>query len=130
MITKGLKCGCCGADLKVDEVMPEEMFDDELGERTFLVCENCGVRYDVSEPSSENKKNFEFYSIGGEDIGGRVDSDVMNEHCLNCGHRIYVTGNFMLSDLWDDVKEEDDMMSFNMSQCPYCGCEEVRWEKQ
>lgn len=126
MKTENLKCVRCFHDLEVEEVID---FDDEIGNVTNLFCPYCGARYEVTEPKEEDKKNYDFYR-DGEDIDQRYDkADPMNGHCLNCGHQIHVSNNFMLSDYDDTITDDDDdKMNFIMTECPNCGCSEVRWD--
>ena len=126
MKTEGLKCHRCGHELEVQDI---QNFDEERGEYTFLHCPHCGADYEVDEPADEEKKDFDFYK-DGEDTDGRFEGiDTMNEHCLNCGHKIYVGSNFMLSDYDPSIKDiDDDKMNFCMNTCPHCGCTEIRWD--
>ena len=39
---------------------------------------------------------------------------------MRCGHDLIISGNYMLSDLNEDLGEEDDVMVTN-AHCPYCG---------
>jgi DNA-directed RNA polymerase subunit RPC12/RpoP len=40
--------------------------------------------------------------------------------CMRCGHDLIISGNYMLSDLNEDLVEDDDTMITNAT-CPYCG---------
>jgi len=125
MITEGLKCVRCGHELEVEDIQD---FDDEIGTTTILFCPYCGAIYEETEPLDEDKQNYEFYK-DGMDISGRLDEpDIMNGHCLNCGHKVSMANNFMLSDYDDTVTEDDDKMNFVLNECPYCGMNEVRWD--
>ena len=39
---------------------------------------------------------------------------------MRCGHDLIISGNYMLSDLNEDLGEDDDAMVTN-AHCPYCG---------
>ena len=53
----------------------------------------------------------------------------MNDVCINCGHKVYVGNNFMLSDCeGTDLPEDDDKMNYCINPCSHCGCTEVRWD--
>lgn len=126
MNTENLKCNRCEHELVVEEVCD---YDKEAGVVTYLRCPYCGAAFECVEQPEEEKKNFDFYK-DGEPIEGRFEGvDLLNEHCINCGHKIYVGNNFMLSDYDDSIESiEDDKMNFVMNECPYCGMNEVRWD--
>ena len=125
MITEGLKCVRCEHDLEVEEVLD---FDNECGKTTILFCPYCGARYEETEPLEEDKMNYDFYK-NGCDTSGRLDeADIMNGHCLNCGSKVSIANNFMLSDYDDTITEPDDKMNFVLNECPNCGMQEVRWD--
>lgn len=125
MDTNNLKCVRCGNILEVEDIMEE---DCEVGQTTYLFCPYCGAKYEETEPIEEEKKNYDFYK-DGNDISGRLDEiDIMNGHCLNCGHNVSMCNNFMLSDYDDTIEEADDKMNFVMNECPYCGMQEIRWD--
>lgn len=126
MKTENLKCHRCGHQLEVKDV---QNFDEERGQYTFLHCPHCGADYEIDEPLDEEKKDYPFWK--DEDTDGRLEGiDIMNGHCLNCGHKIYVGSNFMLSDYDPEhIKDiDDDKMNFCMNTCENCGCTEVRWD--
>lgn len=127
MKTEGLKCNRCGHELVVTEVLDYE--DDTEGVTTYLKCPYCGVEIECTEPSNEEKMNYDFYK-DGEPTGGRlVEPDIMNGHCTNCGHEVSMANNFMLSDYDDEItSDDDDKMNFVLNECPYCGMHEVRWD--
>jgi DNA-directed RNA polymerase subunit RPC12/RpoP len=122
-----LKCTRCMHDLEVEEFLASE--DPEFGNTTFLICPYCGAKYECTEAPENEKDKYEFYQ-NGEDIDGRItEPDILNGHCTNCGHKVTVSNNFMLSDYDDTITDEnDDKMNFIMNECPYCGMCEVRWD--
>jgi len=105
-----------------------ELEDEEMGNVYTFECPYCGARFEISVPNDEQKKNYEFWKDRDTDF--RLDEiDIMNGHCLNCGHKVGVTGNFMLSDYEGyDLPDSKDKMNFVLTQCENCGCEEVRWD--
>ena len=127
MITTGIKCNRC-----LEELVLEEIFDGdyEIGSTYNFVCPNCGARFECTEVTDDEKQDYEFYENGEEDISGRLDEeDIMNGHCINCGHKVSMCNNFMLSDYDDTITDDDDdKMNFVLNQCPYCGMQEVRWD--
>ena len=126
MKTEGAKCSRCMTDLEWDVVYDFE--DESCGTITHLRCPNCGARYECMEPIEHEKFNYEFYMEGDPTSGRIKDTDIMNGHCTNCGGKVFVTGNFMLSDYDDTVTEDEDCMNYVLSECPYCGMNEVRWD--
>lgn len=128
MNTENVKCTRCMHDLVVDEILEEE--DTEFGTTTYLTCPYCGASYECTEPPKSEQSQYEFYRNGEESVYGRItEPDILNGHCTNCGHTVYVSNNFMLSDYDDSIIDENDnKMNFIMNQCPYCGMEEVRWD--
>lgn len=44
----------------------------------------------------------------------------MSYKCMRCGHDLIILGNFMLSDVDEELSDKDDAMITNM-ECPYCG---------
>ena len=128
MITEGLKCNRCFHDLVVDEIMDE--YDEDYGKTYYLSCPHCGAKFECTEVPEEEKKNYEFYDDEEGNIDLRIDDiDIMNGHCTNCGHKVSMSNNFMLSDYDDTITDEnDDKMNFILNQCPFCGMQEVRWD--
>lgn len=127
MKTEGLKCNRCGHDLDVEEVVD---FEDK-GESvvTNLRCPYCGAYFECMEVPESEKMEWDFYKDGEPTNGRFTEIDIMNSHCMNCGHSISMSGNFMLSDIDDTITDDDDdKMSFETNQCPYCGMMEVRWD--
>ena len=101
MITNGIKCNRC-----LEELVLEEIFegDYEIGPTYNFVCPNCGARFECTEVTEDDKQNYEFYADGGEDISGRLqEEDIMNGHCTNCGHKVSMCNNFMLSELLSPI---------------------------
>ena len=126
MKTENLKCNRCLCELEVEDIFEG---DEEMGVTTYLVCPNCGAKFECTEVPEQEKQDYDFYR-NGEDTSLRIDEvDIMNEHCTNCGHNVSMSNNFMLSD-YDDtiVDENDDKMNFVLNQCPNCGMWEVRWD--
>ena len=128
MITTGIICTRCGKPLELEET--EGPVDDDYGATYYFVCPHCGARYECTEVSDSQKSDYEFYDDEKENIHLRIDEpDIMNGHCINCGHKVSMSNNFMLSDYDDSIVDEgDDKMNFVLNQCPYCGMMEVRWE--
>lgn len=127
MVKDGIKCNRC-----LHELVLEEVFDGdyEVGPTYYFVCPNCGARFECTEVTEDEKKDYEFYNGGNEDISGRLQEiDIMNGHCINCGSKVSMCNNFMLSDYDDTITDDDDdKMNFVLNQCPYCGMQEVRWD--
>jgi len=128
MNTEGLKCNRCGAELKVLDEMTDG-FEEYYGTSTVLICPNCGATFECLEPSEERKSEYDFYK-DGEPIDGRLDEpDLANGHCINCGHVVSMSNNFMLSDYDEEITNpDDDKMNFVLNECPYCGMNETRWD--
>ena len=40
---------------------------------------------------------------------------------MRCSHDLIISGNYMLSDLNEDLGEEDDDAMVTNAHCPYCG---------
>lgn len=125
MITEGLKCARCMHELfKLDEFEFEGM-----GRETYLVCKHCGAKYEILEPTDEEKADMEFYQNNMPIDGRMTEPDMYNEHCINCGERVGISSNNMLSDFDDNIEDDDDdAMSFNLCTCEKCGITEVRWD--
>jgi DNA-directed RNA polymerase subunit RPC12/RpoP len=45
----------------------------------------------------------------------------MMEKCMRCSHDLIINGNYMLSDLNEDLGEEDDDVMVTNAHCPHCG---------
>lgn len=128
MKKENLFCHRCGHELTLIE---EELInEDGRGNYYRLSCPYCGAIYELDEPDEEEKKEYDFWKE--EDISERVGNEgghVMNDICLNCGNKVYVTNNFMLSDYeGEDLPEDEDKMNYCINQCSNCGCTEVRWD--
>ena len=128
MVTKGLICNRCKHNLTLIDTY--NIGDEDYGNMYLFRCYNCGAEFECTEVSEQDKKNYDFYKDGKEDISGRIDDvDIMNGHCINCGSNVSMSNNFMLSDYDDTIKDDDDdKMNFVLGQCPYCGMQEVRWD--
>ena len=128
MVTEGLICTRCAHPLELQDVL--EIGEEEYGPLYNFLCPHCGARYECTEVSEGEKKNYPFYDDGEEDTSLRIDEpDIMNGHCTNCGHHVSMSNNFMLSDYDDSITDDnDDKMNFVLNQCPYCGMMEVRWD--
>ena len=124
MKTENLYCHRCGKPLETVTV------DTEFAESAYYVfrCPNCGAEYEVIEP--EDKSEYPFYPE--EDISMRVGDEgdhLMNDICLNCGHKVSIGNNFMLSDYDESIiDDDDDKMNFCLNTCPHCGISEIRWD--
>jgi len=126
MVLDGLKCVRCLHELELVESVDFE--DDETGITHYFHCPYCGADFEITEPTEEQKKEYDFWK-DPEGHLARIDhQDVFNGHCINCGHKIGVSGNFMLSDYDDTTKESADKMNFVLTTCENCGCSEVRWD--
>ena len=128
MKKENLFCHRCGHELEViDEY---EINEGGRGNYYRFKCPHCGIIYELDEPDSEEKKEYDFWKdeniemrVGDE--GGHIENDV----CLNCGNKVYVGNNFMLSDCeGEELPEGDDKMNYCINQCTNCGCSEVRWD--
>ena len=125
---ENLYCHRCGHELGL---LDEEVInEDGRGSYYRFICPHCGAIYEIDEPDEEEKKEYEFWK--DEDISERVGNEgdhIMNDICLNCGHKVYVSNNFMLSDCGGtDLSKDDDKMNYCLSPCSHCGCTEVRWD--
>lgn len=124
MKTENLYCHRCGNPLETTLV------DTEVCESAYYVflCPHCGAEYEVYDP--EDKSEYPFYP--DEDISSRVGPEGMhieNNICLNCGHQVVCSDNFMLSDYFtEDISLDDDKMNFVLSTCQHCGISEIRWD--
>lgn len=128
METKNLYCHRCGCELEiVDEC---EVGEEGIGKSYRFFCPNCGAIYDVDEPDEDDKSEYDFWK--NPDISGRVGSEgdhINNDICINCGHKVYVGNNFMLSDCeGEELPEDDDKMNYCINTCQNCGVTEVRWD--
>lgn len=128
MITEGLICNRCAHPLELIDTFDYE--DEDYGIMYLLRCNHCGAEFECTEVPEKERSQYPFYENGEEDISMRIDEiDIMNGHCTNCGHRVSMSNNFMLSDYDDTITDEkDDKMNFVLNQCPYCGMQEVRWD--
>lgn len=128
MITEGVICTRCAHELELEEVL--DIGDDDYGKTYFYHCPFCGARYECTEVTESERKNYPFYENEEENVLLRiVEPDIMNGHCTNCGHSVSMSNNFMLSDYDDTITDEnDDKMNFVLNQCPYCGMQEIRWD--
>jgi len=128
MNIENLYCHRCGHELEV--VDKYEMNEDGGGIYYRFCCPNCGAIYEVDEPDDEEKTNYDFWK--DPDTSQRVGTEgdhVNNDICINCGHKIYVGDNFMLSDcMGEDLPEDDDKMNYCINQCQNCGITETRWD--
>lgn len=128
METKNLYCHRCGAELEIIENC--EINEGGRGNYYRFYCPNCGAMYEVEEPDSEEKENYEFWK--DPDISERVGSEgdhVNNDICINCGHKVYVGNNFMMSDCTgEDLPEDEDKMNYCLNTCQHCGVTETRWD--
>ena len=59
MITEGVYCTRCGNKLTLDEVI--DVGDEDYGPQYNFTCENCGAKYECTEVTEKEKKNYEFY---------------------------------------------------------------------
>lgn len=125
MKTENLICHRCGKLLEVTDIMESI---DCYGCITYLHCSYCGADFECAECSNEEKQKYDFYR-GDEPIDNRLSiPDIMNEHCINCGHKVFVSNNFMLSDYDDNISDYDDKMNYVLGTCEYCGMNETRWD--
>lgn len=127
MNTENLYCNRCSCQLEVVDVIDSD--SEDYGKTTYLHCPNCGADFECTECAESEKSHYDFYK-DDEPIEGRLtEPDIMNGHCLNCGHSVSMSGNFMLSDYDPDIKDiDDDKMNFVLGTCPYCGMNEIRWD--
>ena len=127
MITEGVICTRCAHELELEEVLEGDV---DYGQTYMFHCTYCGARYECTEVPEEERKDYPFYENGEEDISMRIEEpDIMNGHCTNCGHKVSMSNNFMLSDYDNTITDEnDDKMNFVLNQCPYCGMQEIRWD--
>lgn len=126
MKTENLFCHRCGSPMTADLI---DESTDGYGAYWYIECPHCGAVYEVTEPTDEEKKKYEFWK--DEDISKRVGNEgghIMNDICINCGEKVFVGNNFMYSDYDEEVDEGDDKMNYCLNTCSHCGCDEVRWD--
>lgn len=121
------KCIRCDHELELltgDEY--DEIYDEE-GVK-YYVCPYCGARYDISIPDDDEKENYHLYN---EEIECTVSDENhgYEGRCLECGHYLIIMNNFMRSEVYGDVDEEDvdengiakDDTIVDILYCPNCG---------
>lgn len=122
------KCIRCNHELELLS-SDDEMYDlVEEGEAKCYVCPYCGARYDVGIPDDDEKERYHYYNKDAE-------CTISNENhgyegkCLECGHYLIIMNNFMRSEVYGDVDEEDldenglpkDDTIVDILYCPNCG---------
>ena len=86
MITEGVICTRCANELELLDVWEG---DEEFGNTYVFYCPHCGARYECTEVPESEKKDYDFYANGEEDISMRIsEPDIFNGYCTNCGHRV------------------------------------------
>lgn len=107
------KCYICGADLVFDENDPNCTITDLDGEgiNKEILCPHCGTTY-VAYLRNDEEEEESHKCEGILDQGfGR---------CFECGGTLIWGGDFMRSDLDEDLPEEDDAIFRNLG-CSECG---------
>lgn len=92
---------------------------EEIGQKTYL-CENCGTIHVYYECPDEDKENHAFYNDDKEDSLGS-SSHGYDGLCPNCGSHIIWSSDFMRSEVWGDVDNDDDDSLVSSVYCPHCG---------
>lgn len=124
MNTRNLLCPQCCTQL---EIVYENLEDD--GPYHVFRCPFCGMEIECKEPPKEEIQDYDFYKDGQPIIGRHKGPDKCNDYCLNCGHEVYVGSNLMLSDISDDIEDENDnKLGISIDPCHYCGYMETRWD--
>lgn len=113
MITEGVICTRCANELELLDICEG---DEEVGNTYVFCCPHCGARYECTEVPEQERKDYDFYANGEEDISMRIcEPDIFNVYCTNCGHRVSVSNNFMLSDYYDTIDNDDEFHTQSMS---------------
>ena len=125
-------CMRCGAELepvpKEEWMYPSFEEDGYQGSIAEYKCPECKTYYSVSPVDEESKMDYPAYNP-------ELEKNFVDSHhgydgfCPECGSHIVWSGDFMRSEVWGDVDEEDkdewgcpkdDALASYVS-CPYCG---------
>ena len=120
------KCYQCETEL---ELLPED-YDGESQELKRFVCPHCGVIYDTFIPESEERQDYHYFN-------NEVECPISDENhgyegkCPNCDHYVVAMNNFMRSEVYGDVDENDvdelglykDDVIVDIVFCPNCGAD-------
>jgi predicted RNA-binding Zn-ribbon protein involved in translation (DUF1610 family) len=121
------KCVRCGHDLELINDEESKYPLEEEGIKRYM-CPYCGVIYDVQIPEDEEKEDYHYYN-------DKVECTISDENhgyegkCPECGHYVIILNNFMRSEVWGDVDEDEqdengllvDDTIVDILQCPNCG---------
>ena len=118
------KCAACDHEL---EVMTEYQWDEEDNMKTYI-CPHCGRIYDVELTVDEDKQYYHHYN---DDVNCTISDENHGYEfkCTECGHYVIITNNFMRSEVYGDVDEEEtdengllmDDAIVDILHCPNCG---------
>ncbi len=117
------RCMRCGAPLvKVsdDERMTPPYWEEESGEPVEEYrCPECLTYHTVTPVDPESKDAYPAYNK--EAAENFVDSyHGYDGECPKCGSHIVWSSDFMRSEVWGDVEDDEDTLVSYVS-CPYCG---------
>lgn len=118
------KCYRCETEL---ELLPEE-YEGENEEVRRDICPYCGIIYDTLLPDPEERQEFHFFNEDAECTISDENHGYEGK-CPNCGHYVIIMSNFMRSEVYGDV-DEDDVDEYGLPKddtivdcvyCPNCG---------
>lgn len=118
------KCYRCETEL---ELLPE-VYEGENEEVRRDVCPHCGIIYDTLLPDPEERQEFHFFNESAECTVSDENHGYEGK-CPNCGHYVVAMNNFMRSEVYGDV-DEDDVDEYGLLKddtivdcvyCPNCG---------
>ena len=110
-------CERCGHKLLVGAI--EEMGE---GTETRLFCPHCGIVIEVYEDDT----CLSGYNV--KDVG-KIDNPC-EHYCTNCGYKIRIDSNSVLSDSIDTISYDgdDEKICLIFHTCENCGMSEERWD--
>lgn len=109
-------CYICRKPLELDENSENCEYNDYLDEENGIMkvatCPHCGIKYEYYITESNELDTEEDYINCGDQGFGK---------CVHCGGTVVWTSNFMRSDYFDELKDEDDAIVRSLV-CGHCGC--------
>lgn len=125
-------CMRCGHELEAvkpeDYMYPNFDEDDFEGSVSEWRCPYCGAYHSVTAPDEESKKEYPAYNEDADDSLGNASHGYPG-FCPECGSHIIWQSDFMRSEVWGDVDEDDvdenglpkDDSLVTYVLCPHCG---------